>query len=612
MTREETSKVVVDVGERHGRERWRLMDLIRGVQERLGAVDADAIDAIAGWLGIPRVEVEGVVSFYSFYEGLPRGRVVIRLCDDVIDRMAGFDQVRLAFEDALGIRIGQTTPDGAITLDRTPCIGMCDQAPAALINDVVVTSLSSDRARGIVRELREHANPARLVRRFGDGNNAHPLVRAMVENNVRRAGPIVFSAEHRGEAIRKALAISPAEVIRAVKTARLRGRGGAGFPTGMKWEFARAASGARKYVFCNADEGEPGTFKDRVLLTEMPDRVFAGLTVAAYAIGATEGIVYLRAEYAYLRLFLEHVLQKRREDNLLGKSICGRKGFDFDIRIQLGAGAYICGEETALLNSCEGVRGEPRTRPPFPAQRGYLGCPTVVNNVETLACITKILEVGPATFCEHGTHQSSGTKLLSIAGDCTRPGVYELDMGVTLREVLDMCGAEDAAAVQVGGPSREMVGPSEFERTIDYDDLATGGAVLVFGPTRSIPEIVSVFMEFFIHESCGICTPCRVGTVLLKEKLDRIIEGKGQPSDLDELEELATTIERTSRCGLGQASPNPVLATLRGFRPVYEAMVTPQPDGYQPSFDLAESVKLAERLAGRPSVHGQEGDGWAG
>jgi [NiFe] hydrogenase diaphorase moiety large subunit len=222
--------------------------------------------------------------------------------------------------------------------------------------------------------------------------------------------------------------------------------------------------------------------------------------------------------------------------------------------------------------------------------------------------VTKILEDGPATFCEHGTHQSSGTKLLSIAGDCMRPGIYEVDMGVTLREILDMCGAEDAAAVQVGGPSREMVGPDEYHRTIDYDDLATGGAVLIFGPQRSIPHVVSTFMEFFIHESCGICTPCRVGTVLLKEKLDRIIEGKGQPSDLVELEELATTIERTSRCGLGQASPNPVLSTLRTFRHVYEALVKPAPDGDQPSFDLAESVKAAARIAGRPSGHAREAD----
>ncbi len=599
MDRQETKRVVTEVGARHGRSRSMLLDIVRDVQDRLGSIGPDAVDAIAGWLDLPRVEVEGVVSFYSFHATEPRGRVVIRLSDDVIDRMAGYDAVRAAFEEALGIRLGETTPDGRFTLERTACIGMCDQAPAALVNDVVVTALSSDKARRIVRALREHGDPSKLVHRFGDGNNAHPLVRSMVENNLKKAGPIVFSTQARGEAIRKALAISPAEVIRAVKTSRLRGRGGAGFPTGMKWEFARAAPGDRKYVVCNADEGEPGTFKDRVLLTEMPDRVFAGLTIAGYAIGASEGIVYLRAEYAYLRPFLEAVLRERRADGLLGTSIGGRKGFDFDIRIQLGAGAYICGEETALINSCEGRRGEPRTRPPFPAQRGYLDRPTVVNNVETLACITRILEAGPATFCEHGTHQSSGTKLLSISGDCKLPGVYEVDMGITLREVLALSGGEDAAAVQVGGPSREMVGPGEFHRTIDYDDLATGGAVLVFGPERSIPDIVAAFMEFFVHESCGFCTPCRVGTVLLKEKLDRIRAGHGEPKDLVEMEELARTVAQTSRCGLGQASPNPILMTLRSFRPVYEALVKPDPRGYQRSFDLAAATAPAARLLGR-------------
>jgi [NiFe] hydrogenase diaphorase moiety large subunit len=603
VTVQEARQVVEEVGAALPRDRTALMDLVRMTQHRLGHVPDEAVRAISGWLDVPPVDVQGMVTFYSFNRTEPGGRVVIRLSDDVIDRMVGYDDVRSAFERELGIGLGGTTEDGSISLERTACIGMCDQSPAALVNDVVVTHLSSDKARRVVRELRAHGDPRRLVTRVGDGNNAHPLVHAMVENNVRMPGPIIFSEVNRGEAIRKALAISPAEVIRAIKTSRLRGRGGAGFPAGMKWDFARAAPGRRKVVICNADEGEPGTFKDRVLLTELPDRVFAGLTVAAYAVGASEGIVYLRAEYAYLHAFLEHVLERRRADGLLGQSILGREGFDFDIRIQMGAGAYICGEETALINSCEGRRGEPRNRPPFPAVEGYLGRPTVVNNVETLACVTKILEEGPATFCEHGPPNSAGTKLLSISGDCAKPGVYEVPMGITLREALEMCGGQDAVAVQVGGPSREMVGPEQFERTIDYDDLATGGAVLVFGPTRSIPDIVLAFMEFFIEEGCGHCTPCRVGTVLLKERLEKIIAGRGEPSDLVYMERLARTIESTSRCGLGQASPNPVLGTLRSFPHVYAALVRPGQDGLRRSFNLTESVRSAERMAGRPSLH---------
>ncbi|MBP9024858.1 MAG: NAD(P)H-dependent oxidoreductase subunit E [Phycisphaerae bacterium] len=586
-----------------GHDRTRMMDVVRAVQTQFGCVSNAAMNLIARELKTHRVEVESVVSFYAFFSQRQKGKVIIRVCDDVIDRMAGAELVAKAFSEELGIGFGQTSADGKFSLEWTPCIGMCDQAPAALINDVVVTELTGDRAREIVRELRNHMDPRKLVRRHGDGNNGHELVNAMVNNNIRKRGPVIFSPTNRGEAIRKALAMSPAEVIRAVKTARLRGRGGAGFPCGMKWEFTRAAPGDRKFVLCNADEGEPGTFKDRVILTELPDRVFAGMTIAGYAIGAETGILYLRGEYAYLRAFLEDTLAKRRADGLLGKNVCGKPGFDFDIRIQMGAGAYVCGEETALISSCEGQRGDPKNRPPFPAQKGYLGCPTVVNNVETLCCVTKILEEGPATFCEYGTQGSSGTKLLSISGDCTRPGVYEVPFGLTVTEMLKMAGGEDAIAVQMGGASGQMVPPKDFGRKICYDDLATGGSVMIFGPGRDLLKVASRFLEFFIEESCGTCTPCRAGNVLLKERLDRIIAGKGEPADLPYLEELGETIKATSRCGLGQTSPNPVLTTLKNFRPLYEALVKERPVGLRPEFDLQAAVSAAEAIVGRKSVH---------
>jgi [NiFe] hydrogenase diaphorase moiety large subunit len=589
--------------EQYGRNRARLMDIVREVQAQFGCISGPAMQAIAKELNVHRVEVHGMVSFYAFLSEQPKGGVVIRLCNDVIDQMAGVEDVGRAFEDELGIQFGQTTPDGRITLEWTPCIGMCDQAPAALVNDVVVTELSTDAARRIVRELRKHMDPTRLVTRLGDGNNAHELVRAMVKNNIHRAGAVVFTPCNRAEAIRKALAITPAEVIRAVKTARLRGRGGAGFPTGMKWEFTRAAAGDKKYIVCNADEGEPGTFKDRVLLTEKPDRIFAGMTIAGYAVGAEEGLVYLRGEYAYLRRYLEDVLAKRRDDRLLGNNILDKQGFNFDIRIQMGAGAYVCGEETALLSSCEGSRGDPKTRPPFPAQKGYLASPTVVNNVETFACVTKILEQGPATFSEVGSQGSPGTKLLSISGDCKLPGVFEVPFGIKLAEVLKLCGGEDAIAVQVGGASGQMVAREEFGRTICYDDLATGGALLVFGPERNVLEVAARFMDFFIEESCGYCTPCRVGNVLLQERLGRIQAGHGEPADLDYLADLGQTVKLMSRCGLGQTSANPILTTLKNFRPAYNALVKRRTDGLQPAFDLKAAVANAEKIIGRKSEH---------
>jgi [NiFe] hydrogenase diaphorase moiety large subunit len=583
----------------------RLLNVARAVQGRFGCVSNESIDAIARCLSVPRVDVEGVVSFYAFLSGEQKGRVVIRLCDDVVDRMLGYEDVAKAFREALGIGMGETTEDGAFSLERTACIGMCDQAPAALVGDVVVTSLTPERAREIVGLLRDHGDPAKLVTRTGDGRNADPRIHAMVRNHIREPGDIIFSPIRRGEAIEKAVRISPMEVIRAVKAARLRGRGGAGFPTGMKWEFARAAPGERKYIVCNADEGEPGTFKDRVLLTERPERVFAGMTIAGYAVGADEGILYLRGEYAYLRSYLEHELEKRRQDGLLGLNIAGKRGVHFDIRIRMGAGAYVCGEETALLGSCEGRRGDPRVRPPFPAQSGYRGFPTVVNNVETLCCVAKILHEGPATFCTHGNKQSSGTKVLSISGDCDRPGIYEVSFGTPLSVILEMAGGGDAAAVQVGGPSGEMVGAGQFDRVICFDDLATGGALVVFGRKRDLLRVVLAYLEFFEDESCGTCTPCRVGTVQLRRALERIVAERGESEDRALFERLGRTMKSASRCGLGQTAANPVLSSLRNLPHLYEDVLAEGEDGLRPSFDLDRAAAVARALAGR-ATEGEE------
>jgi [NiFe] hydrogenase diaphorase moiety large subunit len=590
-----------------GNDRSRMMDIVLAVQGEFGCVDAPAMDAIAVATGTSRVEVEGVVSFYTFTSEQPTGRLVIRLSNDVPDLLMGVEQVAEGLQEELGIRMGETTTDGRFTLGWTSCIGMSDQAPAALFNELVVPHLGPGTARRIVRYLKESDDFSDLrrliIREYGDGQNSHDLVRAAVNNNLRRKGEVIFGEMEPCAGLGKALALSPAEVIREIKTARLRGRGGAGFPAGMKWEFARAAGGDQRYVICNADEGEPGTFKDRVILTERPQMVLEGMTIAAYAIGANQGLIYLRAEYAYLRQYLERMIEDRREMGLLGQDVCGKAGFDFDIRIQMGAGAYICGEETALITSCEGLRGDPKTRPPFPAQSGYLGKPTSVNNVETLACVARILEMGSGWFSSMGTRGSTGTKLLSVSGDCTRRGVYEVPFGVSLRDVLEMCGAEDPIAAHIGGPSGEMVGPDGFDRIICFDDLPTGGSVMVFSGRRNIIEIAAKFMEFFIHESCGYCTPCRVGNVLLKERLDRILAGRGEPADLDYLQGLARTVKTASRCGLGQNSPHPVLSTLKSFRPVYDRMVTKPGDGRQPGFDIESALQDARTLTGRDSVH---------
>lgn len=589
-----------------GGSRDRLMDVVNAVQAGSGQVSSTAMNLIAAELGCQRVEVEAVVSFYAFLGAKPQGKIVIRVCNDVIDRLVGGDAVLEAFVEALGIGVGETTADGRFTLDTTPCIGMSDQAPAALINGQVFVELNPSKVRQIVAELRQHGDPQRLVTKLGDGNNAHALVRSMVRNNVHQPGPVVFADFTPGAALRKALAMTPQEVIREVKTSRIRGRGGAGFPTGMKWDFARAAAGEKKVVICNADEGEPGTFKDRAILTERAHLLFEGMTIAGYAIGADLGLLYLRAEYLYLRAFLEHALAERRANRQLGKDAGGRAGFDFDIRIQMGAGAYVCGEETALISSCEGLRGDPKNRPPFPAQKGYLGRPTVVNNVETFCCVARVLEQGAGWFAQLGSKGTSGTKVVSVAGDCRRPGVYEIEFGTTLAELLTLVAADDAAAVQVGGPSGQLVSPAEFGRAICYDDLATGGSIMVFNRSRDVLDVARQFVAFFCEESCGYCTPCRVGNELLKERLDAIIAGRGEPGDIPYLEELGAVMKLASRCGLGQTSANPVLTTLRNFRPAYEARLQPSSRGEQRRFDFSAAVAGAERLAGHDSV--QHGD----
>jgi [NiFe] hydrogenase diaphorase moiety large subunit len=602
---ENLDKAVRDICQACGNDRGRLMDIVRGVQEKFGQVSGKAMDLIAAQVGVHRVEVQSVVTFYAFLSEKPKGKFVIRVSNCVPCMMSGAQRVARSFEEALGISMGQTTPDGRISLEWTACMGMCDQGPAALVNGQVMTYLGPDRAKGIVEVLKTHDEPPAmsLVHKLGDGNNAGDLIRSAVHNNIRKEGPVIFAPVTVGAALHKALSMTPQEVIREVKTARLRGRGGAGFPTGMKWDFTRSAEGKDKVVICNADEGEPGTFKDRVILTERAELLLEGMTIAGYAIGAGTGILYLRGEYAYLLAYLESVLAGRRKAGLLGKSAGGKKGFDFDIRIQMGAGAYICGEETALISSCEGKRGDPKNRPPFPAQRGYMDKPTSVNNVETFCCVARIIENGSGWFVEMGSRGSPGTKLLSVSGDCAKPGVYEVPFGIKLSEVLSLVGAANTIAIQVGGPSGQMVGPKDFERTICYDDLATGGSVIVLGKGRDLLKVAAEFMEFFVEESCGYCTPCRVGNVLIKERLDKIIAGLGEPRDMAYLEQLGQTVKTASRCGLGQTSANPVLSTLKNFPELYQTLVKCQTEGLQRSFDLAAAVSQAEAITGRKMIH---------
>ena len=376
---------------------------------------------------------------------------------------------------------------------------------------------------------------------------------------------LTFSQVDPYAGLKAAAGIGRADILTTMKTANIRGRGGAGFPVSVKWNLAAAAVGPEKFIVCNADEGEPGTFKDRLILSEHADLVFDGMTIAAIAAGAQKGILYLRGEYVYMLNDLETVLARRREDGMLGQNSAGRIGFDFDVEIRLGSGAYVCGEETALIESLEGHRGEPRNRPPFPVDTGYLGRPTVVNNVETLAWAACILARGAEWFNRIGTEQSAGPKLLSISGDCENPGVYEFPLGVSITEVLKVVGAEDAKAVQIGGASGQCVPAGNFERKIAFEDVATGGSIIVFGPGRDMLDVARNFMEFFVDESCGQCTPCREGNEKLLEGIEMLAAGTCSMKYLRELCSLGKTMQVASKCGLGQSSPNAFLSIVEHF-----------------------------------------------
>ena len=376
---------------------------------------------------------------------------------------------------------------------------------------------------------------------------------------------LTFASIDGNEGLKAALAMSRGDIIDTVSASGMKGRGGAGFPTGMKWNFCGSEKGDRKYIICNADEGEPGTFKDRVILTEFADLVFAGMAIAGRAIGAREGIVYLRGEYTYLRSHLNDVIKKRRAAGLLGKDVGGVKGFDFDIIVALGAGAYICGEETALIESLEGFRGEPRNRPPFPVVAGYRYAPTVVNNVETLASAACIFAKGVDWFKSFGTDRSTGFKLFSISGDCAKPGVYEFPFGIKVADLLKEVGGEDAKAVQIGGASGTCVPRDQFARQMAFEDIPTGGSVMVFGPQRDMLDVAENFLEFFVDESCGQCTPCRLGNVKMLEAAHQLKEGTCSAEYVAQLRELSGTMQVASKCGLGQTSSNAFMSILEHF-----------------------------------------------
>jgi len=529
---------------KYGDNRSSLIPMLQDLQRNYRYLSGTIIQETAHSLGIHPVEVEGVVSFYSFFKReQQQGKFIIRLCQTISCNMVGKERLAKQFENELNIKFGETTKDNLFTLEYTSCLGMCDQGPAILINDQLFAKVTPD----MVPEIIDHCKKG-----FIKGNL--PIIEM---SDTQKKGPILQHSLTPGDSITKAEKMDPQDIINEIKESKLLGRGGAGFPTALKWQFAHDEKSSEKYVVCNADEGEPGTFKDRYLIHDQTDLLLEGIAIAARAIGAKKGFIYLRGEYGYLKLFLQE-----RLDSFLTKF----KNIDLNIEIRMGGGAYICGEETALIQSLEGFRGEPRNRPPYPVDTGFHGKPTSVNNVETFIATALIISKGADWFKSNGTDKSTGTKIFSVSGDCEKPGIYELPFGLTISEFLKEVGGEDAKGIQVGGAAGICISKEEFNRTIGYEDVSTGGSIIVFGQERDMLEVAINFMEFFAEESCGQCTPCREGNVKILDGLYKLKNGKCSTSYLRELVKLGETMQIASKCGLGQSSPNAFLSIVKNYK----------------------------------------------
>lgn len=505
------------------------------------------------------------------------------------------DLIKKRFEE----KIKEVNLENEVQVVSTGCFGLCAVGPIVIVypEGSFYAHMSVDRVDEIVDE---HLLKGRIVKKYLFEESARDeklkslgevdFYKKQMRVALRNCG--VINPENINEyiardgymALGKALTeMTPQEVIQLIKDAGLKGRGGAGFPTGNKWAFAAPNQADQKYVICNADEGDPGAFMDRSVLEGDPHAVLEAMAIAGYAIGATKGFIYVRAEYPIAVHRLQIAIEQAKEAGLLGKDIFG-SGFDFDVEIRLGAGAFVCGEETALMASIEGKRGMSRNKPPFPANKGLWGKPTVINNVETLANVPQIVLKGAEWFRSFGTEKSPGTKVFALGGKINNTGLVEVPMGTTLREVIyDIGGGcpngKKFKAVQTGGPSGGCITADHLDTPIDFDNLIKlgsmmgSGGMIVMDEDNCMVDIARFFLDFTVDESCGKCTPCREGTKRMLEILDKITEGKATMDDLDRLEKLANNIKETSLCGLGQTAPNPVLSTLRYFRDEYEAHV---------------------------------------
>jgi NADH-quinone oxidoreductase subunit F len=549
-----------------------LLPVLHAVQDQIGWISPGALDHVCARLTVPPAEAYGVASFYALFRTTPAPHSVVHVCDDLACRVRGAEQLAAELERRFGPEGGETGSNGTgVGWQRSPCLGQCDRGSAAMIQRsgphparVVLAPVDPDQIRPTIAATTapEPASPLvpqadtdraglRLLRRVG-------LVDPASLDSYRAAGGY--------EMLRRAVSIGPPGVIRELKDAKLLGRGGAAFPTAVKWDAVAANPVRPHYVVCNADESEPGTFKDRVVMEHDPFALLEALTIMGYVCGAERGYLYIRGEYPAAEARLRHAVEHARTRGFLGPDVMG-EGFAFDIEVRRGAGAYIAGEETALINSIEGKRAEPRNKPPFPAQVGLFGKPTAINNVETLLCVPEILRIGGPAFARIGTESSTGTRLLCLSGCVERPGLYEFEFGVTLRQVIDAAGGipggRPLQAVLLGGAAGSFVGPDALDTPLTFEGMRAIGAtlgsgvVLVLDDTVNVTDLLQRIARFFRDESCGQCVPCRLGTVRQEELLGRLTRGAPLGSveqELALLDDIGSVARDASICGLGQTA----------------------------------------------------------
>jgi NADH-quinone oxidoreductase subunit F len=569
-----------------GSHRHKLLPVLHAIQSRVGWISPGAINYASQRLGLAPAEVYGVASFYGMFSLSPRPPAVAHVCDDIACMTRGAEEICKKLESKLG-PAGQPCMGGKATWLRSTCLGLCERAPAALVSaagkaprERVLAPANADAVQNLLRDAVDGklpAEPDELSAKASVPQAGSPGLHLLRRVGKASAASLEDYRRMDGyEGLRRALEIGPEAVVREVIESKLLGRGGAAFPTGKKWEalLNQRQQGRTHYVICNADESEPGTFKDRVVMEGDPFAVLEGMTIAGFATGAEKGYIYLRGEYPFAAERLSHAIQEARKQKLLGDNILGN-GLRFDIEIRRGAGAYICGEETALFNSIEGYRGEPRNKPPFPTQAGLFRQPTAVNNVETLINVPEIMRMGGAAYAMIGTGNSAGYRLFCVCGHVARPGVYEISFGATLKDLIQLAGGIGGngrlQAVLLGGAAGAFVSPKELDVALTFEGTRAIGAtlgsgvVMLFDDSVDLKKILLRIAHFFRQETCGQCVPCRVGVVRQQEALERLVARRplgNADAEVRLLREMGQAMRDASICGLGQTASSAVESAL--------------------------------------------------